>query len=412
VLKLISGTTVAQAIPFLLMFVLTRYYSPADFTVLENFMVFIEILVVTATFKYEFAIMQPKKNEDAVQLVYLVLLLSLSVSIFYTIIGYFFGDSLGTVISIPGFADFAPWIGTGVFLYSLHLAFNYWFSRNKKYGMLATTKVIETSTAESSKLGWAFFKISNYGLIIGFLIGRLSMGLYYLINFLKSPIVKTNNPNRERINELAKEYDKYPRFTFWGSLLGRTTAWGHVFLFTIYFEPIVGFIALARRLLFAPLNIISTSYSQVFYQRVSNIEDGVTLMKVYKNSLKPLLAISFAVVAIVLVLPDGTIDFLLGNKWKGTQPYVEILVFWFVINFVSTSVSFINLHLGKQKQMLYLDLIHAVLAFGSIFLGIGLGYNGIETLRLFTIAQALFYLGMIFTGWYFIKQRIKAQSVI
>jgi len=135
-------------------------------------------------------------------------------------------------------------------------------------------------------------------------------------------------------------------------------------------------------------------------------------MKVYKNSLKPLLAISFAVVAIVLVLPDGTIDFLLGNKWKGTQPYVEILVFWFVINFVSTSVSFINLHLGKQKQMLYLDLIHAVLAFGSIFLGIGLGYNGIETLRLFTIAQALFYLGMIFTGWYFIKQRIKAQSVI
>ena len=409
-LKLISGTTIAQAIPFLIMFVLTRYYSPADFTVLENFMVFVEILVVTATFKYEFAIMQPRENKDAVQLVFLVILLSASVSLFYTLIGIFFGDSIGAVLSIPGFADFAPWIGIGVFLYALHLAFNYWFSRNKKYGMLATTKVVETSTAESTKLGWAIFKISNYGLVIGFLTGRLFMGLYYTYNFLRSAVVRASSPNRERMNALAREYDKYPRFTFWSSLLGRTTAWGHVFLFTIYFEPIVGFIALARRLLFAPLNIISTSYSQVFYQRVSTIQDGKILMKVYKDSLKPLLAIAISVVVVVVALPESTVDLLLGDKWKGTQPYIEILVFWFVINFVSTSVSFINLHLGKQKQMLYLDLIHAILAFGSIFLGIGMGFDGLTTPQLFTAAQAIFYLFMLFTGWYFIKQRIKEQS--
>ena len=84
--------------------------------------------------------------------------------------------------------------------------------------------------------------------------------------------------------------------------------------------------------------------------------------------------------------------------------------FWFVINFISTSVSFINIHLGKQKQMLYLDFIHAVMAFGAIFVGIGLDFSGLNTLRLFTAAQALFYLGMIFLGWYFIKQRIREQS--
>ena len=410
VLKLISGTTLAQAIPFLILPIITRYYTPEDFTVLENFMVFVEILVVTATFKYEFAIMQPKRDEDAIQLVFLVLLLSTVVSTTYFLVGFFFGDYLSAYVPIPGFKDFAPWIGIGVYLYALHLAFNYWFSRKKKYGMLATTKVVETSTAEGTKLAWGIFKISNYGLVIGFITGRIFMGLYYLVNFIRSPLVRSTSIDRKRINELAGEYNKYPRFTFWSSLIGRSTAWGHIFLFTIYFGPIVGFIALARRLLFAPLNIISNSYSQVFYQRVSEIDDGKTLMKVYVDSLKPLAVIALSVVIAVLALPDGTIDLILGGKWKGTQPYVEILVFWFVINFVSTSVSFIHLHLGKQKQMLYLDIIHATMAFGAIFIGIGLDFSGLNTLRLFTASQALFYIGMILLGWYFIKQRIKAQN--
>ena len=316
VLKLISGTTLAQAIPFLILPIITRYYTPDDFTVLENFMVFIEILVVLATFKYEFAIMQPNKDEDALQLVFLVILLSTTVSSIYFLIGFFFGDSMARAIPIPGFKDFAPWIGIGVYLYALHLTFNYWFSRNKKYGMLATTKVVETSTAESTKLAWGIFKISNYGLVIGFITGRILMAVYYLFNFVRSPLVRNTSIDRQRMNELAAEYDKYPKFTFWSSLLGRSTAWGHIFLFTIYFEPIVGFIALARRLLFAPLNIISSSYSQVFYQRVSEIDDGKTLMKVYKDSLKPLVVISLSVIVAVVALPDGTVDLILGESGR------------------------------------------------------------------------------------------------
>lgn len=410
VIKLISGTAIAQVVPFLILPILTHYYTPQDFTILENYMVFIEILVVVATLKYEFAIMQPKKNEDAIQLVFFILVLSGIVSILYTLLGIGLSSSIAQVLPIPGIEVFLPWVGLGVFLYAIHLSFNYWFSRNKKYGLLATTKVVETSTSESAKLGIGIFQYTNFGLIIGLITGRLVMGVFYLINFLKNPLVRAQAFDKARIKVLAKTYDKYPKYTFWSSLLGRSTAWGHVFLFTIYFEPIVGFIALARRLLFAPLNIISNSYSQVFYQRVSEIEDGITLMKIYKNSLKPLMAISISAVIVVLAIPDGTVDYVLGPEWKGTQPYLQILVFWFVINFLSTSVSFINIHLGKQKQMLYLDFIHAVLAFGSIFIGVGMGLGGLNTLKLFTAAQAIFYLGMLFLGWYFIKMRIKEQK--
>src|SRR5690606_25517513 len=72
VLKLMSGTTLAQVVPFLLLPLLTRLYSPADFASFEQYLMAIQVLSVLATLKYEFAIMQPKSDADARQILYMV----------------------------------------------------------------------------------------------------------------------------------------------------------------------------------------------------------------------------------------------------------------------------------------------------------------------------------------------------
>ncbi len=407
VLRLISGTTLAQVLPLLVLPLITRFYTPADFASLEQYMMLVEIFAVFATLKYEFAIMQPTKRSDAIQLVYLVLLLSLISAAALTLFGFLFDDYLADLFNNPAMKTLAPLIGVGVLLYAVHLAFNYWFSRNKRYTLLATTKVIETSTAEATKLGFGFMRPTGLGLVFGFVTGRLAMAGFYLARFTADPEVKGTNWDQQAMKRLAKEYYRYPRYNLWGSLFGRASAWAHVYLFSIYFSPAVGFIGLARRLVFAPLNIIASSFAQVFYQRVSEVKDPRLLLKIYVLSLRILASIALSTLLIILLLPEGSIDYLLGPRWSGTQPFVEVLVWWFVINFVSTALSFVNLHLQRQKETMWLDLVHLILVVAGIFTGIWLGFDALDTLRIFVAVQSIFYLSMIGLSRWFIHVAVR-----
>jgi O-antigen/teichoic acid export membrane protein len=69
VLTLMTGTTIAQAIPIAISPILTRIYTPEDFGVFALYMSVVSIVSVVATGRYELAIMLPKKDEDAINIV-------------------------------------------------------------------------------------------------------------------------------------------------------------------------------------------------------------------------------------------------------------------------------------------------------------------------------------------------------
>ena len=81
VLTLITGTTIAQAIPIAISPILTRIYTPDDFGVVALFVAISTIFGSLANGSYELAIILPKKDEDAVNLVVLSLFISIIVSL-------------------------------------------------------------------------------------------------------------------------------------------------------------------------------------------------------------------------------------------------------------------------------------------------------------------------------------------
>ena len=68
VLKLVSGTTLAQAIGILITPILTRLYAPEAFGTLALFTSITSILSVIACMRYELAIMLPESDEEAANL--------------------------------------------------------------------------------------------------------------------------------------------------------------------------------------------------------------------------------------------------------------------------------------------------------------------------------------------------------
>ena len=80
IITLMTGTTIAQAMPIAISPILTRLYSPEDFGVFGLYMAIASIASVFVSGRYELAIMLPKSDDDALNIVFLSLTLSSVIS--------------------------------------------------------------------------------------------------------------------------------------------------------------------------------------------------------------------------------------------------------------------------------------------------------------------------------------------
>src|SRR5512136_775326 len=94
VLKLVSGTTLAQLITILTAPIISRLFPPNAFGILSVFTSLITIVSVVICLRYEFAIVLPEKEEDAANLVGICALIALGISLLVGLFLLLFGHPL------------------------------------------------------------------------------------------------------------------------------------------------------------------------------------------------------------------------------------------------------------------------------------------------------------------------------
>ena len=167
VLVLVSGTTVAQAIPIAVSPILTRMYSPSDFGVLAIFVAVTTVLGAVATGRYELAIMLPEDEEDAVHLMRVCLYLTSAVSVgllgVVLVARHAIADILGSP-ELSGWLFLAP---PTVFLTGLFQALNYANSRRKRYRLMAQATASKAAGGVGVQLVAGLTSLGAGGLVLG-----------------------------------------------------------------------------------------------------------------------------------------------------------------------------------------------------------------------------------------------------
>ena len=92
IFMLMSGTALAQVLPLLATPFITRFYSPQTYGTYAIYISITSILTIIASGRYQLAIVLPKKNSNAIQLLYACIALSLLTSSFIFIISLFFSN--------------------------------------------------------------------------------------------------------------------------------------------------------------------------------------------------------------------------------------------------------------------------------------------------------------------------------
>jgi O-antigen/teichoic acid export membrane protein len=404
VLTLMTGTGLAQVLALGLSIIITRLYTPEEFSTLEQFAMLLAIGGVIVCGKYEFAIMQPKKDEDARTLLALSMRIALSFAVLVAIAVFFMADQVGRWYDNPTLASILWLLPIAIVGMGFFNSLNYWYSRKKQYKRAATSKVLFTATSDPAKIVLGTMGQTAFGLVWAVTIGRLVSASYMVLRFVNDGMGSPLRARKEDIKRLASEYKVYPLYTIWGSALNRFAQWAHILLFSYYYGPLmIGFFALSRRIFLGPLSIISQSYSQVFYQRISEMNDSAELKRFYFKNLIRFLGVGAIMVLVVHLLPDNALGFIFGEEWTGTLQVLKPLSFWYALNFVTSSLSFINFRLHKQRAMLLLDALHFALAVGSILWAFDQGMDEWGTLVYLVWAKIIYFAVNICASVYFVS---------
>ena len=405
VLTLMTGTTIAQAIPIAISPILTRLYTPEDFGVFALFITIVSIFGSIVNGRYELAIMLPRKDENAINILALGFLINIIISIFLLFLVIVFHDNILSLLNNNQISTWLYLIPFSVFLIGCFNLLNYFNNRKKQYKDLAQATVYKSLGNVVVQLSFGWLKYGVVGLIGGQIFSQIISNTKLFFNITNLNLF--SSISRVKIVFFYKKYFEFALYSSGGALLGVGVANLHYIFISNYFASstlFVGLIFLSQRIISAPLSVISSSFSQVFFQKLTDIKKLSELKKIYIKFIQKLFIISFLLFIIVYSIPSSWYIVIFGDRWEGIDKIVKILIIWYAISFVSSSVSFIYTRLERQKEMFYFDIFHLFVI--SIFFLITYIYK-LEFylfLELYVFLKVIIYLIAIFLALRFLDE--------
>jgi len=397
VLTLITGSGLSQVVIYASILILTRLFSTELFGIYMLFSSATLILKPLATLQYEFAIVLPKKDTDAINLVGFSFIILVSYCLLLLMIIFFFNKSIADFFNIKELANFIYLLPVSVFLFGGVSIFDYWNNRANMFKNISKGLLAKSVVMSSTQLATGASSFNSLGLIPGMLLGQFLQLLFLIKASVNSMVHLTKEISLKRMLFLAKRYKDIPVFNTIINLTNNLSNELPVLLITKYFGlASSGIYGLAIKFTRAPVGIFQQSINQVFFNKASKIyNDEGNLHELVIKTAKHLLFIS-SFLFIPLFIVSFYLDIIFGENWTDVGLYSRILIPWLFFGFLSNPITPLILILNKQKTMVVFDAFLLVFRFLALFLGYYF-YNSI------VIALILFSgIGMLFNILIFI----------
>ena len=340
VLTLMTGTTVAQAIPIAISPILTRIYTPHDFGLLALFISIAFIFGSMANAKYEQVVMLPKKDEDAINIFALGFIINSILTLFLLFIVIFFNNYLTNILNNQEISFWLYFIPLTVFFIGLFNNLTYFNSRKKNYKDIARATIIKSLVLATIQLSIGFLKNGATGLITGQVLSQMFANMKLLKNIIRDRAF-FSKIKRVKIIALAKKYIDFPKFALPSNLANTLSQHlTSILISSFYSMATLGFYSLVQRVLGMPSSLIGRAIGQVFFQEATEERHQTgTIIKTFNATIKRLIIIALPSFTILFFIVEPLFTFVFGEEWQIAGEYAKILMPYFFISFISSTVS-------------------------------------------------------------------------
>lgn len=372
VLIMSSAPLLTQIISFLLMPIITRLYSPTVFGLFNIFGSVVGPLTTFSTFGYQQSIVLPKKNQDAVSLVYGSLAIAIFSYIFILFVVLLTPESIWFNLHIHSIRVFWWLIPLSILIHGINVSFIGWNQRATNYSTIVASRVVNAAVNKGFIIVAGIAGYATTGaLISGFLIGATTMALVQIAPFLIYLIKdKKLYLYYKQIIAVLKRYKKFPLFIMSSDLLYRMTYSTIIILLVAYFsEAVAGYYGMAIMMTGIPSVLIGTSIGEVFYQKAAKEKDTVHSNEIYIKLFSKLVKLSIFSFLLLAILSNELFTLFLGTKWQAAGSYTQILCFQMFISFIMAPILSLIKVYEKQQFFFYLQLSLLIISIVAIIIG-------------------------------------------
>lgn len=401
-----SGSAAAQLLLILSSPLLTRLYTPDQFGQLQLFTSFTTILIVILTLKYEVAVVLPKNKKKALNLISLSFTITLIISILSFFFFFIFSEFIANVLNSPGLEPWLVFIPLTALFLGGYKTLEYWNTRNSNFKKISYAKINQSLVTLITQIFIVFIFNTLNGLIMGQILGRITTFLSLFTAFLKNDIKELMKvTNVKRMISVAREYRVFPFYTTSQSLVNSLSKNATPFILgAIYGSAIVGFYALALKVLKIPADLISEAFRQVYLKKISEKINRKEPIIIHIKKATIILALIALLPSFALLFTSPSLfSFAFGEEWREAGQYTSALVIWVYFAFINTPTIATMQALRIQKAHLLLEMIFFVLRVLLMILA-SINYSALIGILVYSVVSSIYNLLLIFYGNYLIKK--------
>jgi len=349
IVTLITGNAVAFIIPVLLYPIMSRVFTPEDYALFGLYLSIYTVLEIGSAGRYDFAIVLPQKEDDAINLVGGGFAIALLYALAVLVVVFLTNELIADILNNPRLSSWLYLLPFGLISVSVSKLLNSWLIRKKAFRAASVNKATQKLGESSTQLAFGFLMLGN-GLILGDVSGRIINAIvsyYQALNFgFSNTSLKMSSMKTE-----LKKYVEFPKYSILPSILNALGGMMPVFIISSYHSIAVsGSYNFSRIILSVPFALISTGISQVLMQEISErMHKKMSIHHELRSLAIRLCGLSVIGVLIIVLAGGDLFGLVFGEKWRTSGEYTSVLIFSYAISFVVSPFSIILVVLRKIK---------------------------------------------------------------
>jgi lipopolysaccharide exporter len=146
-----------------------------------------------------------------------------------------------------------------------------------------------------------------------------------------------------------------------------------------------------------PMKFVSISFSQVFFQKASEVcNTGGNVHALFRKMTLGLAALASIPTVLALLFAPPVFAWVLGAEWRTAGEYARWLVLWLAVMFTNLPANLCAQIYRKQRVLFCMDFALLACRAGSLVVG-GLLMSAGQTILLFSVVGVVF--NVVFIAW-------------
>lgn len=337
VMKVMSGTGVAQVIAMVATLYVTHHVDPGEWGTYAAIMAVAQFVIPVAALRYDMAIVLPHDDGEAKRVFRLATIINAVTSLLTMIVMIPVGGLLANALDAPRARWWMLMVGPIIFAFAELAIVNYWANRRKRFGVIGTNAVWNQAVTAGGRIVAAFAGLGGFGQLMATLLGDIAA-----LNNFRNRLGKDLRSIPESdvpLRLLLRKYIKLPLLTAPNAIVDALRLQGINLSIGLYFSrATLGTFNMAWALMQVPAAVINSAMSQVFFQKLS-VTDAGRMYRSVKTAVVRSALIGIVPFTVMYFLIPLILPWLMGPKYAQSAPIAVALVPWLFVNFITSPIS-------------------------------------------------------------------------